>query len=557
MADWDKSVDLLVVGSGAGGMTAALAAKAEGADVLLIEKSAVYGGTTARSGGGVWVPNNPTLVRAGRSDPPEAVRTYLQAVVGDRVPGARLDAYVHAGPEAMGFLDQSPRMRFAYIDGYADYHPERPGGRPQGRTIEPLPINLKLLGEDAALLRDSGMGLPLGLFVTAVDARYLGQATRTLRGFMTGMKIVARLVVNGLLRRRIVALGQALVARFRLALKDADVPLWLGTPLQSLVSDEAGQVQGAVVLRDGKPYRIAARHGVILASGGFDHNLAMRKEHLPAGVGSWSAGSSDNHGDGIVAGQAVGGQLDLLDDAWWMPSVKLPNGTMWPLVSERCIPRSIIINGHGKRFANESAPYVNFVHALLRGDQSEGKHIPAYFVMDAVAQRRYQFAGNPPGVGFPKAWYRSGVVKKAQTLAQLAAAIDVPAPTLLATVERFNGHVARGTDADFGRGQSAYDRYYGDPTLPNPVIDRIDTGPFYAIEVLPGDLGTKGGLVCDEHARVLNAQGHPIAQLYATGNTTASVMGNDYAGAGATIGPAIVFGWVAARHALQRSGIGH
>jgi 3-oxosteroid 1-dehydrogenase len=239
-----------------------------------------------------------------------------------------------------------------------------------------------------------------------------------------------------------------------------------------------------------------------------------------------------------------------MDDAWWMPSVRHPAGAVIPLVSERCIPPSVIVNAEGVRFTNESAPYVNFVH-----DQLAGGHVPAWFVMDAKARSRYPFAQVLPGAPFPKGFYDKGIVHRADTLDALAVAIGVPVEALTETVARFNGFARAGVDADFHRGDSAYDRYYGDPTLQNPNLDVIDKAPFYAVRIEAGDLGTKGGLVCDEHSRVLRADGSVIEGLYATGNTSASVMGNEYAGAGATIGPSMVFGYVAARHAASARGI--
>jgi 3-oxosteroid 1-dehydrogenase len=335
----------------------------------------------------------------------------------------------------------------------------------------------------------------------------------------------------------------------RMVLKDAGVPLWLKTSMTELIVDGTGAVVGVLAERDGRTVRIGARRGVLLATGGFDHNQDMRAKYLPKhGVPDVSAGARENTGDGIVAGQKLGAAVDLMDDAWWMPSVFHPMGAVIPLVSERCIPPSVIVDGRGERFTNESSPYVNFVH-----DQLDGGHVPAWFVMDGKAKSRYPFAQVLPGVPFPQGFYDSGVVHKADTLRDLADAIGVKADTLVATIDRFNGFARTGKDEDFGRGDSAYDRYYGDPTMKNPCLDEIVQGPFYAIRCEAGDLGTKGGLVTDADARVLREDGSVIDGLYATGNTSASVMGNEYAGAGATIGPAMVFGYIAALHVADVS----
>ncbi|MDN3359041.1 FAD-binding protein [Actinomadura sp. DC4] len=548
-ADWDREVDFLVVGSGGGGMAAALAAVDVGLDTLIVEKSRHFGGTTALSGGGIWVPDNPALRRKGRGDDRETIRTYLRRLTEGKVPEARIDAFVDQGPPALELLEKNRWMRFAWVKGYPDYHPEVEGGSPLGRSIEALPVDTRKLGEDEATLPRNGLKGPLGLWITARNYHDLAMVKRTWRG--RGASVVAawRVSTNLVRRRHMAATGRALVTRLRLAVRDAGVPLWLETPMTELVVED-GTVRGVVVERDGRPTRIGARHGVLLASGGFDHNAEMRREYLPeGGQADVSGGAPGNTGEGILAGRALGAAVDLMDDAWWMPSVRHPSGAVIPLVSERSIPRSVIVSGRtGERFTNEAAPYVNFVH-----DQLDGGHVPLWFVMDATARARYPFAQVLPGAEFHRSFYDGGVMYRAGTLEELAGRIGVPAGALTATVERFNRFARDGKDTDFGRGDSAYDRYYGDPTLPNPTLDVIEKSPFYAIRVEAGDLGTKGGLVCDENSRVLRPDGSAIEGLYGTGNTTASVMGNDYPGPGGTIGPSIVFGYIAARHAAARA----
>ncbi|WP_278265633.1 FAD-binding protein [Nocardia sp. AG03] len=542
---WDHEVGFLVVGSGAGGLTGALAAADRGLDTLVIEKAGVYGGSTALSGGGIWVPDNPVLRREGLGDTRADVRAYLDAVVGDRVPSANLDAFIDEGPRMLEFLETSPHLRFQWCTGYSDYHPEAPGGRPAGRSIEPLPVDLKQLGADEDLLRPAALATPPGLFITSKDFVQLNMVTRTWKARWTALLTGLRAIKAIVLRRHMDTLGRALIARLRLALRDAGVPLWLNTPLRSLITDESGAVVGVLAERDGREIRIRARDGVLLATGGFEHDQALRKRWLPeGGRDNFSAASTDNTGDGIVAGEQVGAAVDLMDDAWWMPSFQRPEGINQVLVSERSIPRSMIVDSTGARFTNEAAPYVTFVHAQLAG-----RHDPAWLIFDAKAKSRYPIGGIVPGQKFPAAWTSSGLIHSAPDLAGLAAAIGVPADALGDTVRRFNGFARDGHDADFGRGVSAYDNYYGDPTLPVPALDVLDKGPYYALRVRIGDLGTKGGLVYDADARVLRADGTPIPGLYATGNTSAAVMGNDYAGAGATIGPAMVFGYIAARRA--------
>ncbi|WP_327170771.1 FAD-binding protein [Streptomyces sp. NBC_01336] len=551
---WDEEFDFVVVGSGGGGMAAALTAADSGLSTVVVEKGAMYGGTTGISGGGIWIPNNPTLKARGHDDSRESVRRYLDLLTENRVPGARLDAYVDQGPAAMELLEKSRWMRFFWVKGYADYHPEYDGGRPLGRSVEALPFDTRKLGEDEKHQRRNNLKGPLGLWITAKDYRNLAMVKRTWRGRWASVIAAWRVSSNMVRRRHMATGGRALVARMRMALKEAGVPVWLRSPMTELVTDAQGTVTGVVVTRDGKPVRVGARHGVLLATGGFDHNREMREKYLPeGGRDNHSAGAVENVGDGILAGRALGAALDFMDDAWWMPSVHHPSGATIPLVSERCIPPSVIVSSDGRRFTNESSPYVNFVH-----DQLEGGHTTAWFVMDAKARARYPFAQILPGMPFPKAFYENGTVHRADTVAGLARSIDVPADALTETVERFNGFARTGKDTDFGRGDSAYDRYYGDPTMKNPNLDELDKAPYYAIRIEVGDLGTKGGLVCDENSRVLREDGSAVAGLYATGNTSAAVMGNEYAGPGATIGPAIVFGYLAARHAaaVTRTGAG-
>ncbi|MBX9150960.1 FAD-dependent oxidoreductase [Rhodococcus qingshengii] len=546
---FDHEVDFLVVGSGAGGLTAALAAAANGLNTLVIEKADVYGGTTALSGGNIWVPNNPTLIREGLSDSRDDVRAYMRAVVGDGVPEDNIDAFVDEGPRVFEFLEKtSPLMRFQWCTGYSDYHPEKPGGRPRGRTIEPLPFDLKMLGTDESGLRPGALPTPAGLYITSKEFVKLNMVMRTWAGRRAALATGWRAAKSVLTRRHMETLGQALVGRLRLAIKQAGVPLWLNTAMESLITDDDDCVVGVVAERNGRTVRIRASKGVLLACGGFEQSDEMRRQYLPENASAnYSLGSVDNTGDGIRAGQQIGAAVNLMDDAWWMPSFKRPDGIMHGLVSERSVPRSIIVNQNGVRFTNESAPYVTFVH-----NQIAGGHDPAWFIFDAKAKSRYQIGAIMPGQKFPKSWFDNELLYTGDTLDELAGRLGLPKKQLALTVHRYNRFAHNGVDEDFERGKSAYDNYYGDPTLPVPSMDMIDEGPYYAIRLRTGDLGTKGGLVYNKHAQVMHCSGEPIAGLYATGNTSSAVMGNDYAGAGATIGPAMVFGYIAARHAADR-----
>jgi 3-oxosteroid 1-dehydrogenase len=292
---------------------------------------------------------------------------------------------------------------------------------------------------------------------------------------------------------------------------------------------------------------VRARSGVVVASGGFEHNAAMRARYQRAPIGTnWTTGAVTNTGDGIEAGQRIGAAVDLMDDAWWGPSIPLTGGPYFCL-SERTLPGCILVNGAGRRFVNEAAPYVDAVHAMYDGHATGVEHVPAWLIADQRYRNRYPFAGLGPRQPFPGRWYEAGAVHTAPTLRELATSIDVPGEALAATVTEFNGFAHRGRDEGFGRGASAYDRYYGDPRQkPNPCLGPLQVAPFHAVRIVPGDLGTKGGLRVDERSRVLRDDGSAIAGLYAAGNASASVMGRTYAGAGATIGPAMTWGYVAA-----------
>ncbi|MCR6031089.1 3-oxosteroid 1-dehydrogenase [Nocardioides sp. zg-579] len=541
-----SEVDVVVVGAGAAGMSAALAAADRGLDTILLEKSAYFGGSTARSGGGVWIPGNYALKAAGQDDPLENSKLYLDSIVGDVVPKVRRDTYVDRGAEVMDFLKARTPVRFTWVPDYADYHPEQPGGRPKGRTVEPVPLDASFLGAELERLHPPYTKAPANMIVTQADFRKISLGMRTLRGPLTMVKVTLKRILAGLLRRRMYAMGNAIAIGLRQGLADARVPLHYETELRDLVVQD-GRVTGVRVLRDGVEQVVRARRGVVLGSGGFERNAELREKYLPRPTSvEWTTGSQNNTGAGLVAGMGAGASTDLMDDGWWGPTIPLP-GRPWFCLAERNLPGSIIVNQAGERYMNEALPYVEAVHEIYRGEQTGVGHVPSWMVLDQRYRNRYVFAGLMPRQPFPGRWYKEGVVKKADTLAGLAAEIGVPAATLERTVERFNGFARTGVDADFHRGESAYDKYYSDPTVkPNPSLHTIDEGPFYAVQIVPGDLGTKGGLVTDERARVLREDGSVLEGLYAAGNVSSAVMGHTYPGPGGTIGPALVFGYLAA-----------
>lgn len=511
----ESEFDVVVVGSGAAGMTAALTAARHGLSAVVLEKAGRFGGSTARSGGGIWVPH------AGDTQ----AGTYLSHVAPAVAPERR-EAFLKHGPAMLDLVKASTPLHFQWVRGYPDYYPELPGGVDLGRTIEPEPLDGRsVLGPLLAELAPPYIPTR-GLAITARDYRWMSLGLRHPRSYLVTSRLAAQAALSRLLGRRMLSMGQALAAGLRAGLRDAGVPVLLNNPLSQLDIID-GRVTGVNGIR--------ARRGVVLASGGFEHNETLRQTHQSTST-KWSVGATSNTGDGILAGMALGAETDLMDEAWWGPTIPLPGGPYFCL-AERSLPGSIIVNSAGERYVNESAPYIDAVHAMFANDAAE-----SWLVFDQRYRDRYVFAGLAPRQPFPRRWtYRRG-----STLDELEL------PGLAKTVARFNELAASGVDSDFGRGDSVYDRYYGDPrTRPNPCLGPLSKPPFYAFPLVPGDLGTKGGLRTDASARVLRADGTPIPGLYAAGNASASVMGRSYAGAGATIGPAMTFGYVSILDLLE------
>ncbi|MFE2248530.1 FAD-dependent oxidoreductase [Streptomyces lavendulae] len=541
--EYEYEYDVVVAGSGAAGLAAAITARLRGLTVLVVEKTDRYGGSTALSGGAVWVPGNFHLDRAGTADTREKARAYLDATVGDRVPRSRTDAYLTHGPRMLREFHDRTEVRFMYTPGYPDYFPEAQGGMAQGRSVEPCIVDFRRLGELGRGMRRAGLPT-YGLTMTSYDFRFLNMAGRTWAGRRTSVKVGLRALGALATGRRLLSLGEALVARLRLSLDRLGGDLWLSAPLTGLVTDASGRVGGVRVMRAGREVAVAARGGVVLAAGGFSHDRELREKHLPAPTSTaWTHASEGQTGDALRLAGELGAATDLMDRVWGAPSLCPPGGRPFFLVADRGVPGMIVVNGAGERYANEALPYHAFVDRMYAADRPGARTVPSWLVLDARSKARYLFAGLLPGQPFPKAWRESGFLKQAATVEELAR--EISAPGLPAAVRRFNGFAERGTDEDFGRGDSVYDRYYGDPTLPNPNLAPIDKGPYYAVPVHPGDIGTKGGLVTDGDGRVLREDSTPIGGLYASGNCAAAVMGETYPGPGATIGPAMAFSWAA------------
>lgn len=564
MSDATKTVDLLVIGSGAAGMSAALRAKSLGAEVLVIEASDKYGGSTAMSGGVCWIGNNPKIDASGIPDDDDSVLAYLRAITKGEVPDRRLAEYIRGAQRMMLWMEANTHARFDPLVKYTDYYPEAEGGRPGGRSMESRPFDGALLGEELKnLRRPHPQSQIMGRFgITAAQAQVMLAG-----GFMTKLMMAwlfLKYFLRAAKRRRFgrdtfLACGNALIGRLRRSMLDRDIPLWLEAPAERLLVED-GRVVGARVSRGGATADVRARWGVLLAAGGFSRNLEMRQQHQREPITTeWHAGNPHDLGAGIRMGLDVGGRVELMKEAWWTPVTLVPKSEFaWVLVVEKNCPGGIFVNQRGERFCNEAAPYIDVVIDMYADQEKTGATVPCWLVFDADFRRKYPVGPVAPGYAMPDSAvprrYRDDFLIRAATLDELAQKIAVPADALRATVERHNGFARTGVDEDFGRGNSASDRYYGDHRVtPNPNLAPIDNAPFYAIAVYPGDLGTKGGLVTDDAGRVLGAEDRPIPGLYAAGNNHASVMGRTYPGAGGTISPALTYGFLAAEAAYEEA----
>jgi 3-oxosteroid 1-dehydrogenase len=550
-ANWDDAVDFVIVGSGGGGMVAAVTAADAGYSTLVLEKQERVGGSTCMSGGIVWVPDNPVMRAAGVPDSYEDAMAHFEAVVGDVGPAStheRRHAFLTAGPEMVAFL-QRRGVRFVHCPGYSDYYSDAKGGHDVGRGIEPVPFDGRVLGEWLAKLQP-GLAQSLGLAVMTNEARSLSHYNRSLGAFGTSARVVLRTYAAKARRQALLTNGASLIAQLlRIALADG-VSIWTEAPLDDLVVED-GRVAGVRTTRSGEPVLVQARRGVLLAAGGFAHNREMRGEFGGAqpNAAKWSIANPGDTGEALRTAMRCGAKTDLMDEAWWLPSPRTGRFGQSTLDQARQRPRTIYVDADGRRFVNESNSYMEVGKAMYARDQTS-RAVPCWLIFDDRYRKRYAHLRSRPG-HFPRQLLESGRLKQAWTLADLAALCGIDAGGLAETVEHFNEHARNGVDPDYGRGRSAYNRALGDPNRKvHPCLGPIDEPPYYACEVVPGDIGTCGGLVTDEHARVVDGEDRPIEGLYATGNITATVMGRHYLGPGASIANTMVFGYLAARHAL-------
>ena len=546
MAKWNESADFVIVGSGGGSMVAALAVTDAGKTPIILEKTDKVGGSTAMSGGVFWIPNHPLQARDGIEDSEEKARTYLDASVGDlgaATSRPRKDMFLKQGPAMVHYLE-SKGMPFVRCDGWSDYHDDLPGGMAAGRSLSVEPFNVKELpGDWAAKLRRGLSSLP----VRGIEGRKLMLLKRTWAGKFAALSLGMRLIRSKILGQELVGAGTAIQGRMLQMAVRQNIDIRINSGVSELV-EENGRIAGVVTQKDGKPWRIEARDGVLINAGGFSHNADMRKQYgpQPSSV-AWTNANPGDTGEMIEIAKSHGAALDFMDGAVWILTSTPPTGERYIHVLDLPKPHCILVNQKGQRYTNEAQSYMANGQAVYAGGD-----VPVWAIVESRHRERYPWAFLAGKT--PQSFFDSGYMKKADTIEELAAQINVPPDNLKATVQRFNGFARKGVDEDFGRGSKAYDLVFADPTNhPNPGLGAIEKPPYFAVAIYPGDVGTFGGIMTDEFGRVVKEDGSVLQGLYATGNSTASVMGKTYPGAGASISPAFIFGWVAARHAIGQA----
>ena len=556
----DRHTDLLVLGSGASGMTAALTASVLGLDVMLVEKADVVGGTTARSAGSAWVPNS-RHSPPGRDSPDNALR-YLRAVLGNRLDETRVRAFLAAAPQMVAFLEDNTAVAFRDYAHHPDYWATAEGATLSGRVLEPVPFDASVLGKAFAKLRPPLPEFMLlgGMMVDRTDIGHLLNARRSFASLRHSLGLVARYGADRLrfARGARLVMGNALVGRLYYSLLQRRIPILLSTEAVSLTPSGA-RITGALLQSDGTCVAVRSRAGVILATGGLSRNVEMRRRLLPPGVSAHSPVAEGAQGEGIALGEQVGGELSASDggNGFWSPVSlrRRRDGSMavFPhLVLDRGKPGLIAVDPRGRRFVSEAIDYHRFAEAMLLAS-SPGQ--PCFLICDDAFIAKYGLGMvRPRRINLRRA-LADGYVRQAHTLEALAQAIGVPAEALAHTVARHNGFARTGVDEDFGKGSDAYQQNLGDPLhCPNRCIGPIDKPPFYGLAVYASDLGTSGGLRTNAFGQVLRADASPISGLYACGNDMASIMAGAYPGPGITIGPGMTFGFIAARHAAAHLG---
>jgi 3-oxosteroid 1-dehydrogenase len=552
MSGFDELFDFVVVGSGGGSMCAGLLMRSLGKTVVVLEKEALVGGTTARSGGVMWMPNNPFMKRDGIEDGYEKAATYLDNVIGNPsdAPGTspeRRRTYLYEAPRMLEFLI-GQGIKLNRVGEWPDYYDERPGGSVPGRTVVAELFNVNELGPWKTKLRAGFLTLPASL----EEALELPTYKRSWSTRLLMVKIALRAIVAKLTGKRWVSAGAALQGRMLQAALRAGVDIRVESPVRELIV-EGGAVTGVVTVKDGRPWRVGTRLGVLVNAGGFARNQRMRDRYQPGTSAKWTMASSGDTGEMIEEmmrhGAAIAQMEEMVGSQLTLPPGAEDADFKSTAQAMTAAPHAILVDQSGVRYMNEGGSYMAYCKGMLERNKVVPA-VPSWAIFDNQYMRTYMLAGTMPGTRKPRRWYDEGYLRKAATIEELAQQLKIDPATLRATVDRFNGFVANNRDEDFHRGVRAYDRWLGDAyNKPSETLGAIAEAPFYAVPVVPGDVSTYGGVVTDMHARVLRGDGSVIPGLYATGVSTASVMGRAYPGAGCSVGPSFVWGYVAAKRA--------
>ncbi|CAA0082369.1 3-oxosteroid 1-dehydrogenase [BD1-7 clade bacterium] len=564
---WDRELDVVVVGSGLGAMTSALCLKEMGVDkVEVIEKAVKFGGTSGVSGGGIWIPNNHYAKVCGAQDSVSDAEAYLNSTIeSGTVPQALIDTYISKAPEMLKFVtERAKEVGYISLEHYPDYYMQNPGAKAGHRSLEPMPINIDELGDDMKDLQETHHMMYLfdRIGFTQVEGHDLVTRSKGWVGIMVRLmlKYVSETfwrMKHKTKRARRLACGAAGTARMFLALKNRQIPVTLNCALKELIQDDSGRVIGIVAEENGKTVRIKANKGVVLGCGGFEYNQELRDKYLPKPTSTeWSGGGiRTNTGDGLVASLNVGAKTRLMHGAWWCTTISAPDEPAPRLaIMEKSLPGSCVVNMAGQRIANESQNYMAYQTEFFASHSEEHPNAPAYMIFDKRFRDSYMVGPlldvqSRPDKRLPPEYFENGFLAIEDSIDGLATKLGIDKAGLNDTIGKLNEYAKTGKDLEFQRGDTAYDRYYGDETVsPNPCLHTIDQGPFYAIRIDPGDFGTHGGMDTNEHGQVLaEATDAPIDGLYAIGNCAAAVLPT-YPGPGSTLGPAMTFGYQAARH---------
>lgn len=555
--------DVVVVGSGAGAFMAALRAKSLGAQkVVMLEKGYDFGGTSAKSGGGIWIPNNKNISQAGVQDSEEDAFKYMREVIpGDQVSDETIKNYISNAPKMLEFLESATELTYTPVAGYADYYPDYPGWKEGGRTMDPSPVDGKKLGDMVyRLVEAPRASKAMGMFsMSILEGMQILAKTPGWEKIFMGIIWKYMTDISGRFkgkRDRRLAQGNALVGALYLAAMDKGIELLTETAVEELIVTE-GRVTGVKAKSKTGVAEYTASKGVIVAAGGFEQNPEMREKYLPQPTSStWSSGVSTNTGDLIQAGEKIGAKLGLMHEAWWAPSVKTQFGPT-VLFSEKSKPGLIIVDKAGKRFMNESITYNSFGECFYNASANGSDCVPAIMIFDAEYRSKYIFGGMAQSSMSPdfmnKANFgENAMLQKFDSIEAVAGKFGIDQAGLKETITKMGEYAKSGVDADFGRGSDEHDCMYGDQEVqPNPCLGDMANGPYYAAYIYPGDIGTKGGMVINSDAQVMNESGEAIPGLYAAGNCTSSIMGDKYPGAGCTLGPAMTMAYLAANHVMS------